>query len=133
MWAGRPRVGYGAMHKVQYQLEVYRCRNEGFQGYNSGQDGRTDGVVPVDLSINLKEDGNQAAFTFINDPGVGNVEMDAWSMWAGRPRVDNWAMHNVQYQFEVNRCRNEEFQGSSANNGRTDGGDNHNTPTLFND
>ncbi|KAH3792025.1 hypothetical protein DPMN_145514 [Dreissena polymorpha] len=24
------------------------------------------------------------------------------------PRVGNGAMHNVQYQFEVNRCRNEE-------------------------
>ncbi|KAH3771469.1 hypothetical protein DPMN_172788 [Dreissena polymorpha] len=33
-------------------------------------------VVPVDLSINLKEDGNQAAFTFINDLGVGNVDTD---------------------------------------------------------
>ncbi|KAH3839984.1 hypothetical protein DPMN_113425 [Dreissena polymorpha] len=32
----------------------------------------------------------------------------AWSMWAGRPRVGNGAMHNVQYQFEVNWCRNEE-------------------------
>ncbi|KAH3868002.1 hypothetical protein DPMN_031138 [Dreissena polymorpha] len=28
MWAGRPRVGNGAMHKVQYQIEVNRCRNE---------------------------------------------------------------------------------------------------------
>ncbi|KAH3814997.1 hypothetical protein DPMN_143516 [Dreissena polymorpha] len=28
MWAGRPRVGIGAMHKVQYQLEVNWCRNE---------------------------------------------------------------------------------------------------------
>ncbi|KAH3722065.1 hypothetical protein DPMN_065015 [Dreissena polymorpha] len=25
MWAGRPRVGNGAMHKVQYQFEVNRC------------------------------------------------------------------------------------------------------------
>jgi hypothetical protein len=33
-------------------------------------------VVPVDLSIKLKEDGNQAVFTFINGPGVGNVDMD---------------------------------------------------------
>ncbi|KAH3771472.1 hypothetical protein DPMN_172791 [Dreissena polymorpha] len=33
-------------------------------------------VVPVDLSINLKEDGNQAAFTFINGLGVGNVDTD---------------------------------------------------------
>ncbi|KAH3722249.1 hypothetical protein DPMN_065205 [Dreissena polymorpha] len=28
MWAGRPRVGNGAMHKVQYQFEVNRCRNK---------------------------------------------------------------------------------------------------------
>ncbi|KAH3797019.1 hypothetical protein DPMN_150595 [Dreissena polymorpha] len=28
MWAGRPRNGNGAMHKVQYQLEVNRCGNE---------------------------------------------------------------------------------------------------------
>ncbi|KAH3805988.1 hypothetical protein DPMN_134298 [Dreissena polymorpha] len=35
----------------------------------------------------------------------------------GRPRVGYGAMHNVQYKFEVIRCRNEEvnFQGSSAN------------------
>ncbi|KAH3709104.1 hypothetical protein DPMN_068565 [Dreissena polymorpha] len=32
-----------------------------------------------------------------------------WYMWAGRPRVGNWAMHKVQYQFEVNRCRTEEI------------------------
>ncbi|KAH3785111.1 hypothetical protein DPMN_163195 [Dreissena polymorpha] len=28
MWAGRPRVGNGAMHKFQYQFEVNSCRNE---------------------------------------------------------------------------------------------------------
>ncbi|KAH3846286.1 hypothetical protein DPMN_088585 [Dreissena polymorpha] len=33
----------------------------------------------------------------------------AWPMWAGPPRVGNWAMHKVQYQFEVNRCRNKEI------------------------
>ncbi|KAH3848979.1 hypothetical protein DPMN_091364 [Dreissena polymorpha] len=62
MWAGRPRVGNGAMHNVQYQFEVNRCRNEEvnphpnpitfdprFQGSSaysvggdSGQDRRTD-------------------------------------------------------------------------------------------
>ncbi|KAH3698938.1 hypothetical protein DPMN_073883 [Dreissena polymorpha] len=37
----------------------------------------------------------------------------AWSMWAGRPRVYNGAMH---ISNEVNPCRNEEvnLQGSSA-------------------
>ncbi|KAH3894721.1 hypothetical protein DPMN_018878 [Dreissena polymorpha] len=49
--------------------------------------------------------------------------------------IDGIFIRDVQYQFEVNRCGNEEvnFQGSSANSvggecgqdGRTDGGDNH--------
>ncbi|KAH3782868.1 hypothetical protein DPMN_160789 [Dreissena polymorpha] len=95
-------------------------------------------VGPVDVSINLKEDGNQAAISFINGCGWAMltcmVEIDRVVIRyvkAGRPRVVNGAMHN-QYQFEVNRCINEEvnFQGSSANSvegdsgqdGRTDGG-----------
>ncbi|KAH3835519.1 hypothetical protein DPMN_108872 [Dreissena polymorpha] len=32
----------------------------------------------------------------------------AWSMWAGRPRIDRIVIRDVQYHFEVNRCRNEE-------------------------
>ncbi|KAH3867789.1 hypothetical protein DPMN_030926 [Dreissena polymorpha] len=30
-----------------------------------------------------------------------------WPMWAGRPRIDRIVIRIVQYQFEVNRCRNE--------------------------
>ncbi|KAH3856950.1 hypothetical protein DPMN_099546 [Dreissena polymorpha] len=30
-------------------------------------------------------------------------------MWTGRPRVRNGAMNYVQYQFEVNRCRNKKW------------------------
>ncbi|KAH3806340.1 hypothetical protein DPMN_134659 [Dreissena polymorpha] len=46
----------------------------------------------------------------------------AWPMWPGRPRIDRIVIREAQYQFEVNRCRNEEvnFQGSSANR-RMDG------------
>ncbi|KAH3754498.1 hypothetical protein DPMN_189173 [Dreissena polymorpha] len=29
---GRPRVGYGAMHNVQYKFEVIQCRNEEVNG-----------------------------------------------------------------------------------------------------
>ncbi|KAH3852403.1 hypothetical protein DPMN_094910 [Dreissena polymorpha] len=74
-----------------------------------------------------------------------------WSMWAGAPQVeiDRIVIREVQYQLEVNQCKNKEvnFQGSSANSvgrdsgqdgrmygrtdGRTDGGDNHNIPTHF--
>ncbi|KAH3885473.1 hypothetical protein DPMN_009467 [Dreissena polymorpha] len=59
--------------------------------------------------------------------------------------IDRFVIRDVQYQLEVNRCRNEEvnFQGSSAysvggdsgqdgrRDGQTDGRDNHNIPTLF--
>ncbi|KAH3801736.1 hypothetical protein DPMN_155397 [Dreissena polymorpha] len=30
-------------------------------------------------------------------------------MWAGRPRIDRIVGREVQYQFEVNPCRNEEI------------------------
>ncbi|KAH3787811.1 hypothetical protein DPMN_165940 [Dreissena polymorpha] len=33
----------------------------------------------------------------------------AWPMWAGLPRIDRIVIKEVQYQFEVNRCRNEEI------------------------
>ncbi|KAH3708271.1 hypothetical protein DPMN_067718 [Dreissena polymorpha] len=48
--------------------------------------------------------------------------------------IDRIVIREVQYQLEVNWCRNIEvnFQGSSDNSDRqTDGGDNHNTPTLL--
>ncbi|KAH3787079.1 hypothetical protein DPMN_165198 [Dreissena polymorpha] len=32
----------------------------------------------------------------------------AWSMWAVRPMIDRIVIRVVQYQLEVNRCRNEE-------------------------
>ncbi|KAH3771455.1 hypothetical protein DPMN_172774 [Dreissena polymorpha] len=39
----------------------------------------------------------------------------AWSMCVGPPiEIDRIVIRDVQYHFEVNRCRNEEFQGSSA-------------------
>ncbi|KAH3888427.1 hypothetical protein DPMN_012462 [Dreissena polymorpha] len=102
MWAERPRVGYGAMHNVQYHFEE-----------NWGAPGLVMGPCIVD--------------------------------------IDRIVIRDVQYQFEVNRCRRMQgrtyahnyhvckFQGSSAysvgedsgQDGRTnrqaDGGDNHNT------
>ncbi|KAH3878089.1 hypothetical protein DPMN_001971 [Dreissena polymorpha] len=32
-----------------------------------------------------------------------------WPRWAGRPRFNRIVKREVQYQFEVNRCRNEEI------------------------
>ncbi|KAH3830908.1 hypothetical protein DPMN_104164 [Dreissena polymorpha] len=87
---GRPRVRNGALHKkFPYECEINRCRNE---------------------EIIVK----------------GNYGW-AWPMWAGRPRIDRIVIRDVQYQFkawpmwpecprlkltyqfEVNRCRNEEI------------------------
>ncbi|KAH3826388.1 hypothetical protein DPMN_128292 [Dreissena polymorpha] len=33
-------------------------------------------IERLDISINLKKEGNQAAFTFINGPRVGYVDRD---------------------------------------------------------
>ncbi|KAH3853225.1 hypothetical protein DPMN_095748 [Dreissena polymorpha] len=40
--------------------------------------------------------------------GISNFGC-VWSMWAGRPRIDRIVISEAQYQFEVNRCRNEEI------------------------
>ncbi|KAH3778538.1 hypothetical protein DPMN_180003 [Dreissena polymorpha] len=171
MWAGRPRVGNGAMHTVQYQFEVNRCRNKEII---RGAPGLVMGPCIVEINrIVIREVQYQFEVNLCRNEKVivkgnfgwawpmwpGRLRIDhivirevqyqfevnqcrneeiivkgnfgwAWPMWAGHQRVGNGAMHKVQYQFEDNRCRNEEiiFQGSMA---RTDGGDNHNIPTLF--
>ncbi|KAH3847679.1 hypothetical protein DPMN_090010 [Dreissena polymorpha] len=197
MWAGHPRIDRIVIRIVQYQLEVNRCRNEVIVKGNFGWvwpmwaghpriDRIVIRIVQYQLEVNWRR----------NDEIIvkGNFGW-VWPMWVGRLRVGNGAMHNVcprgapgllmgpciveidrivirefHYQFEVNRCRNEEiivkgnfgwvwsmwagrpridrivireFQGSSAYSvggdsgqdgqpdGQTDGGDNHNIPTLF--
>ncbi|KAH3696234.1 hypothetical protein DPMN_083699 [Dreissena polymorpha] len=113
MWAGRPRVGYGAMYKVN------RCRNE-----------------EVILKGNFGKVWRWIMWTWMNDLCLKKKIGWSWSMWTGRPRVCNGAMHKVnwlkgnfgwvysmwagrprvgngamyvQYQLEVNRCRNDEI------------------------
>ncbi|KAH3860361.1 hypothetical protein DPMN_023259 [Dreissena polymorpha] len=70
IWVGQPRIDRIVLRKDQYQLEVNRCKNEHVGG-DSDQGGRKHGqadkhIIPcsnlgLDLSINLKEDGKQAA------------------------------------------------------------------------
>ncbi|KAH3693852.1 hypothetical protein DPMN_081291 [Dreissena polymorpha] len=90
MWAGRPRVGNGAVHikidrivfrevqyqlgEVQYQLEVNRGRNK---------------------EIIVKGNFGWVWSMWAGRPRVGNGAMHikgnfwwVWSMWAGRPRID---------------------------------------------
>ncbi|KAH3805689.1 hypothetical protein DPMN_133996 [Dreissena polymorpha] len=141
MWEGCPRVGIVEINRivireVQYQFEVNRCRNE---------------------EIIVKGNFGWACPMWAERPRINRIVIRKVQyqfevnrcrneeIIAGRPRIGNRAMHKVRYQFEDNRCRNEEviFQGSIAYNvggdsgqdgqtdRQTDGGDNHNIPTLF--
>ncbi|KAH3697385.1 hypothetical protein DPMN_084885 [Dreissena polymorpha] len=94
-------------------------------------------VVPVDLSINLKEDGNQAAFTFINGPAVGNVDCLV--------EIDSVVIRDLNVDLSINGKRKgtklplalalvviRDFRGSIANSDRrTKSGDQYNIPTFL--
>ncbi|KAH3866621.1 hypothetical protein DPMN_029719 [Dreissena polymorpha] len=120
------------IREVKYQLDVNRCRNE---------------------DIIVKGNFGWVWSMWAGSPRIDRIKVIVkgnfgwvWSMWAGRPRIYRIVIREGQYLFEVNRCRNE-FQGSSADSvgedscqdgrtdaptdRRTDGGDNHNVPTLF--
>ncbi|KAH3796695.1 hypothetical protein DPMN_150264 [Dreissena polymorpha] len=131
MWAGTPglvrvpcivEIDRIVIREVQYQLEVNRFRNE---------------------EVIVK--GN---FEWVWPMWAGpwdRVVIRDWarSMWTGRPRIDRIVIRDVQYQFEVNRCRNEEVNikipnsdsarvgRDSGQDRRTDSGDQYNIPTLL--
>ncbi|KAH3699948.1 hypothetical protein DPMN_074909 [Dreissena polymorpha] len=107
--------------EVQYQLEVNRLKGNFVWVWPmwAGHP-RIDLIVIRIVQYQLEVNGLK-----------GNVRW-VWPMWAGRPRIDRIVItyksddrirSTVQYQFDVNRCRNEEvnFQGSSVINGQTDG------------
>ncbi|KAH3843532.1 hypothetical protein DPMN_117052 [Dreissena polymorpha] len=97
MLAGRPRAGNGAKHKVK------RCRNE---------------------KVIVK--GNCGwVWPMWAGPWIGLYRVKT-KFWRGVPgfvmgpcivEIDRIVIGDVQYQFEVNRCRNEDVncQGSGAN------------------
>ncbi|KAH3801279.1 hypothetical protein DPMN_154927 [Dreissena polymorpha] len=136
MWAGRHRIGNGAIHKVQYQFEVNRCRNEeiivkgnldGRGLFGRGAPGLVMGpcivkndcivIKEVQYQFEVNQCRNEEIIKKCNFGwAVGNGPcnfgwawpMWAWPMWGGCPRIDCIYIREVQYQFEVNRCRNEE-------------------------
>ncbi|KAH3718554.1 hypothetical protein DPMN_061359 [Dreissena polymorpha] len=116
-WAWRPRVGNGAMHKVQYQFEVNRC-NFGW-AWPMWAWPMWAGCPWIDCIV-IREVQYQFEVNRCRNEEIivkGNFWW-AWPMWAGRPRIDRIAIREAQYQFEVNRCRNEEVNEQVA---RTDG------------
>ncbi|KAH3863057.1 hypothetical protein DPMN_026034 [Dreissena polymorpha] len=102
MWAGRPRIDRIVIKEVQYQFEVNRCRNEeiivkaiwGWCGLcGRGAQGLVMGPCIVEINCIV----------------IRYESVWAWPMWAGCHRIDCIVIKEVQYQFEVNRCRNEEI------------------------
>ncbi|KAH3718616.1 hypothetical protein DPMN_061422 [Dreissena polymorpha] len=97
IWAGRHRVGNGAMH-------INRCRNEEVK-----VKGNFGWVWP--MWVGCPRVGNGAMHKFPNEEIIVKDNFGwVWSMWAGRPiRIYRTVIRKVQYQFEVNQCRNEEL------------------------
>ncbi|KAH3729893.1 hypothetical protein DPMN_055871 [Dreissena polymorpha] len=135
MWAGRPRIDCIVIRKVQYQFEVNRCRNkEIIEKGNFGWAWPMWARRPRINRIVIREVQYQFEVNRCRNKEIivkGNFGL-ALPMWAGRPRIDRIVIREVQYQFEDNRCRNEEIiEIGARTDRRTDGEDNHNTPTLF--
>ncbi|KAH3851209.1 hypothetical protein DPMN_093688 [Dreissena polymorpha] len=85
MWAGRPRINCIVIREVQYQFEVNRCRNEEIivKGNLGGR-----GLCGRGLC-------GQGAPGLVMGPCIAEI--------------DRIVIREVQYQFEVNRCRNEDI------------------------
>ncbi|KAH3846753.1 hypothetical protein DPMN_089058 [Dreissena polymorpha] len=133
---------------VQYQLEVNRCRNKeiivkGNFVWVWPREGRPRYQLQVNQCRN-EEVIVKGNFGWVWPMWVGRLRIDrivmhmnrcrneeiivkgnfgwVWSMWAVRPRIDRIVIREVQYQFEVNRCRNEEVNEIVARtDGQTDG------------
>ncbi|KAH3733819.1 hypothetical protein DPMN_040254 [Dreissena polymorpha] len=121
MWAGRPRVRNGAMHKVQYQFEAI-LGGRGLCG--RGAPGLVMGpcIAEIDRII-IRKVQYQFEVNLCRNEEI-KVKLQFWVgvAYVGGPsqvEIDRIVIREVRYQFEVNRCRNEEiiFQGSMA---RTD-------------
>ncbi|KAH3894567.1 hypothetical protein DPMN_018725 [Dreissena polymorpha] len=147
MWEGRPRVGNGpcivkidriVIRELQYQFEVNQCRNEEVICAPWLVMGpcivEIDRIVVREVQYQFEENRcrkeeviQKMLGTFFNAREIASFREIASSSYCNSTVVKGnfgwvWSMW-VQYQFEVNRCRNEEvnFQGSnSGQDGRTD-------------
>ncbi|KAH3753246.1 hypothetical protein DPMN_187880 [Dreissena polymorpha] len=97
MWTGRPRINCVVIREVKYQFEMNRCRNE-------------------EIIVNGNFRWAWPMWAWPMWAGRPRTDLKgnfgwAWPMWAGCPRaeIDRIVIREVQYQFEVNRCRNEEI------------------------
>ncbi|KAH3877412.1 hypothetical protein DPMN_001278 [Dreissena polymorpha] len=112
MWAGRPRVGNGAMHKVQYQFEVNHKGNFGWVwSMWAGAPGLVMGPCIVEIDPNVIR---EVQYQFEVNPCrnekiiVNGIFGGCGLCGRGAPGLGLGAMH-IQYQFEVNPCRNDKI------------------------
>ncbi|KAH3857383.1 hypothetical protein DPMN_099990 [Dreissena polymorpha] len=106
IWAGCPRNDRIVIKEVQYQFEVNRCRNEEIivKGIFGWLWPMWVGRPRVEINrIVIREVQNEEIIV------KGNFGW-AWHMWAGCPRIECIVIREVRYQFEDNRCRNEEIK-----------------------
>ncbi|KAH3715553.1 hypothetical protein DPMN_058264 [Dreissena polymorpha] len=123
MWAGRPRIDCIVIREVQYQFEVNRCRNEEIiVKAILGGCGLVMGPCIVEIDPNVIR---EVQYQFEVNPCrndkkiiVNGIFWWVWPMWAGAPglglgpcivEIDPNVITKVQYQFEVNPCRNEKI------------------------
>ncbi|KAH3775369.1 hypothetical protein DPMN_176770 [Dreissena polymorpha] len=109
-----PHIDRIVIRKVQYQLEVNRCRNEEiivkdnfgwvWPIMGGAPQVEIDRIVIRDVQYQFEVNRYRNEEIIVK----GNCGW-AWPMWAGRPRIDCIVIKEVQYQIEVNRCRNEEI------------------------
>ncbi|KAH3700170.1 hypothetical protein DPMN_075141 [Dreissena polymorpha] len=99
---GRPKVGNGAMHKVQYQFEVNRCRNEEIivKGNFGWAWPMWAGCPRIDRIVIRKVQYKYEVNWCRNEEIIGG---------APQVEIDRIVIREVRYQFEDNRCRNEEI------------------------
>ncbi|KAH3826327.1 hypothetical protein DPMN_128227 [Dreissena polymorpha] len=108
-WLGAPGL---VMGPCIVEIDLNRCRNEeiivkGNCGWVWSMFGMGPCIVEIDRIV-IRECRNEEIIA------KGNFGW-AWSMWAGPPRIDRIVIRDVQYQLEINRCRNEEVNVSGLN------------------
>ncbi|KAH3734841.1 hypothetical protein DPMN_041291 [Dreissena polymorpha] len=85
MWSGHPRIDRIVIREIQYQFEVNRCRNE---------------EIIVKGNFGWAILGGYKHLCGQDAPGL--------VMGPCIVEIDSIFIREIQYQFEVNRCRNEE-------------------------
>ncbi|KAH3787515.1 hypothetical protein DPMN_165639 [Dreissena polymorpha] len=107
LWAGRPRVGKGAIHNVQYQFEVNRCRNEEIivKGNFGWAWPMWAGRPRIEVQYQFEVNRCRNEDIIVKGNFAWAWPMWVWTIMGGAPQVEIYriVIREVQYQLEVNR------------------------------